>query len=71
MLQTFKENEYRQSILLDIINDNQFENDCDFYIILKNPLNGTSLGDPNITRVTIVDDDGNSILMFAVPTILH
>ncbi|KAK3096603.1 hypothetical protein FSP39_001609 [Pinctada imbricata] len=54
---TFKENEFKQTISVEIINDNQFENDCDFYLILKNPVNGASLGDPSITRVTIVDDD--------------
>lgn len=58
IFQTFKDTEYRQTITLDIINDNQFENDCDFYVILKNATNGTSLGDPSVTRITVVDDDG-------------
>ncbi|XP_062616648.1 sodium/calcium exchanger 2-like isoform X6 [Saccostrea cucullata] len=64
---TFKDTEYRQSITLDIINDNQFENDCDFYVILKNATNGTSLGDPSVTRVTIVDDDEPGEFQFESP----
>ena len=61
-LQTCKDTEYRQSITIHIINFNQFENDCDFYAILKNTTNGTFLGDPSVTRITIVDDDGKFIL---------
>ena len=56
--QVFKENEYRKTIAVSIINDNQFENDVDFYIILKNPNGGSGLGDPSVARITIVDDDG-------------
>lgn len=40
------------------MNDNEFEPDTDFYIILKNPEGESGLGDPSITRVTIIDDDG-------------
>nr|XP_022330895.1 magnesium/proton exchanger 2-like isoform X6 [Crassostrea virginica] len=64
---TFKDTEYRQSITIDIINDNQFENDCDFYVILKNTTNGTSLGDPSVTRITIVDDDEPGEFQFEAP----
>ncbi|XP_061162803.1 sodium/calcium exchanger 2-like isoform X6 [Saccostrea echinata] len=64
---TFKDTEYRQSITIDIINDNQFENDCDFYLILKNATNGTSLGDPSVTRITIVDDDEPGEFQFESP----
>lgn len=53
----FKENEYKKTISVSIINDNQFENDVDFYIILRNPFGGSGLGDPSVARVTIVDDD--------------
>ena len=58
LFQVFKENEYKKTISVSIINDNQFENDVDFYIILKNPHGGSGLGDPSVARVTIVDDDG-------------
>ena len=57
-MQTFNENEYRKLITIPIINDNQYEADVDFYVILKNPTGGGGLGDPSIARVTIVDDDG-------------
>ena len=58
VLQVFKENEYKKSVSIPIINDNEFESDVDFYLILKNPEGGAGLGDPSIARVTIVDDDG-------------
>ena len=58
MLQVFKETEYRKTITIPIINDNQYEADVDFYVILKNPQGDAGLSDPNITRVTIIDDDG-------------
>ena len=57
-LQIFKETEYQKSFSVSIINDNQYEADVDFYIILKNPKGMSGLGDPSVTRVTIVDDDG-------------
>ncbi|XP_071964302.1 sodium/calcium exchanger 3-like isoform X2 [Antedon mediterranea] len=55
----FAEDESRKSISIPIINDNEYENDMEFYVILKNP-EGESvegLGDPSIARVTIIDDD--------------
>ena len=54
----FKENEYKKTIAINIVNDNQFESDVDFYVILKNPNGGSGLGDPSVARITIVDDDG-------------
>ncbi|XP_069137485.1 sodium/calcium exchanger 3-like isoform X2 [Argopecten irradians] len=64
---TFKENEFQKSITIPIINDQQFENDVDFYIILKNPNNGSNIGDPSVTRVTIVDDDEPGEFLFETP----
>ncbi|XP_060062808.1 sodium/calcium exchanger 2-like [Ylistrum balloti] len=64
---TFKENEFQKSITIPIINDQQFENDVDFYIILKNPNNGSNIGDPSVTRVTIVDDDEPGEFLFEQP----
>ncbi len=29
-----------------------------FFIILKNPSNTSGLGDPNVARVTIINDNG-------------
>lgn len=58
ILQTFTEEEYKKSITVPIINDNQYEADVDFYIVLKNPNGNSSIGDPSVSRVTIIDDDG-------------
>ena len=54
----FSESEYRKSITIPIINDMQYEADVDFYVILKNPSGEAGISDPNITRITIIDDDG-------------
>jgi len=47
---------------IPIINDNQFENDVTFYIVLKNAGGGAGIGDPSVAMVTIVDDDGKNIV---------
>ena len=57
-VQVFKENEYMKRICVPIINDDQYEADKDFYVFLKNPSSTSSIGDPSVTRVTIIDDDG-------------
>ena len=64
----FKETEWRKTISIPIVNDNQYESDMDFYLILKNPEGGASLGDPSVTRVTIIDDDGEFAIcqMFSI-----
>ena len=54
----FKETEYVKRIRVPIINDDQYEADKDFYVFLKNPSSTSSIGDPSVTRVTIIDDDG-------------
>ncbi|XP_030832703.1 sodium/calcium exchanger 2 isoform X2 [Strongylocentrotus purpuratus] len=53
----FTETEWRKTITVPIINDTQYEANMDFYIILKCPEGGGALGDPSVTRVTIIDDD--------------
>ncbi|XP_050401672.1 sodium/calcium exchanger 2 isoform X7 [Patella vulgata] len=63
----FKENEYKRTLLIPIINDNQYEADVDFYVILKNPKGGGGLGDPSVSRVTIVDDDEPGEFLFEEP----
>lgn len=61
----FKETEYCKTISITIINDNQYEADVDFYMLLKNPSSEAGLGDPSVTRITIIDDDGMLLpLMF-------
>ncbi|XP_046340936.1 sodium/calcium exchanger 2-like isoform X10 [Haliotis rufescens] len=61
---TFKENEYRKTFSIPIVNDNQYEADVDFYLILKNPQGQSGLGDPSVARVTIVDDDEPGEFLF-------
>ena len=65
-LKVFKETEWRKTITVPIVNDNQYESDMDFYLILKNPEGGAGLGDPSVTRVTIIDDDGKSMCVCLV-----
>lgn len=57
--QHFKETDYKKSISIPIIQDNQYTGNADFLVILKNPGNGAGLGFPSASRVNIVDDDGN------------
>ena len=54
----FKETEYKKTIAIPIIKDDQYDADVDFYVILKNPGGDSALGDPSVSRVTIIDDDG-------------
>ena len=51
------EEDFQQKICIPIINDNQYNPDTDFYVILKNTSGDAALGDPSVTRVTIIDDD--------------
>jgi len=55
--QIFTEKSFRETIRIPIINDNQYYPDTDFYVILKHPTGDAALGDPSVTRVTIIDDD--------------
>ena len=34
----------------------------DFYVILKNPVGSVELGEPNLARITIIDDDGKLLM---------
>ena len=58
--QTFQPSEYMKKIRVPIVNDDQYTADKDFYVFLKNPSANASVGDPSVTRVTIIDDDGAS-----------
>ena len=59
--QTFAEDEEKKSLSVPIINDNQYEADVDFYVILKNAAGTAGIGDPSVARITIIDDDGESV----------
>ncbi|XP_019615312.1 PREDICTED: sodium/calcium exchanger 3-like isoform X8 [Branchiostoma belcheri] len=65
----FKETEYRKKIKIPIINDQQYQSDKDFYVILKspNPREDAALGDPSVARVTIIDDDKPGNFVFEQP----
>ena len=56
-IQLFGDNDYEKQITIPVIDDNQFNPDTEFYVILKNPTGDAYLGDPSVTRVTIIDDD--------------
>ncbi|XP_013418432.1 sodium/calcium exchanger 2 isoform X2 [Lingula anatina] len=64
---TFAANEYCKTVTVPIVNDNQYEADVDFYVILKNPSAEAGLGDPSVARVTIIDDDEPGELTFEKP----
>ena len=57
----FTESDFVQKISVPIINDNQYNPDTDFYVILKNASGDASLGDPSVTRITIIDDDSKML----------
>ncbi|XP_035668339.1 sodium/calcium exchanger 3-like isoform X5 [Branchiostoma floridae] len=65
----FKETEYRKKIKIPIINDQQYQSDKDFYVILKSPAprEDAALGDPSVARVTIIDDDKPGNFVFEQP----
>ncbi|XP_077863706.1 sodium/calcium exchanger 3-like [Saccoglossus kowalevskii] len=64
----FKETEWKKTLSVPIVNDNQYESDMDFYVILKNPGGDAGLGDPSVTRVTIIDDDEPGEFSFEDPS---
>lgn len=61
MFQTFEAEETMKTVTIPIINDNDYEPDKEFYVILKNPDGEAALGDPSIARATIIDDDGKCL----------
>ncbi|CAD5124084.1 DgyrCDS12389 [Dimorphilus gyrociliatus] len=53
----FDPNDFQKKIPITVINDAQYEGNVDFYVLLKNAKGDAGIGDPNIARVTIIDDD--------------
>jgi len=45
--------------MITIMHRDGYALEKDFYVILKNPVGSVELGEPNLTRITIIDDDGN------------
>ncbi|XP_077988867.1 sodium/calcium exchanger 1-like [Glandiceps talaboti] len=64
----FKDTEWKKSLSIPIVNDNQYESDMDFYVILKNATGDSGLGDPSVCRVTIIDDDEPGEFSFEEPS---
>lgn len=60
----FAENEYKKTVTIPIIQDNQYTGNADFFILLKNPSSGAGIGDPSVGRVNIVDDDAPGEFQF-------
>ena len=46
-------------LTISIIHHEGYALEKDFYVILKNPVGSIELGEPNLARITIIDDDGN------------
>lgn len=55
----FNPGETRKSLAIEIIYHEGYAQEKDFYLLLKNPVGKTELGEPNLARITIIDDDGN------------
>ena len=53
---TFEEGEFRKHITVEVLDDDAFENDEDFFIVLEKP-SGCRLGRITKASVTILDDD--------------
>jgi len=70
----FAPGETRKELKVEIIDDNDFEDDEDFYLDLSNPRgeNPTTildLGETKSTKVMIVDDDDPGVLAFETDTL--
>ena len=49
-------------LAITIIHHDGYALEKDFYVILKNPAGSVELGEPNLARITIIDDDGNLLM---------
>ena len=59
IFQSFKPGDTKKMLTITIIHHGGYALEKDFYVILKNPVGSVELGEPNLTRITIIDDDGN------------
>ena len=55
----FNPGEIRKSLAITLNHCEGYALEKDFYVLLKNPVGKTELGEPNLARITIIDDDGN------------
>jgi len=56
---SFADSETSKTITVNIADDGNAENDETFTVDLSNPTGGATLGSPNSSTVTILDDDGD------------
>ena len=61
ILQTFKPGDAKQALTITLIHHEGYTQEKAFYVLLKNPMGKAELGEPNLTRITIIDDDGNDL----------
>ena len=67
---TIAKDKKEETIEIEIIDDDQWEPDEDFYVELQDPLTGERLaGEDTQCRVTIIDDDEPGVLAFEFPNI--
>ncbi|RMX37255.1 hypothetical protein pdam_00011391, partial [Pocillopora damicornis] len=54
---TFCPGETKKTLTITIVHHDGYALEKDFYILLKNPVGTAELGEPNLARITIIDDD--------------
>ena len=60
-MQTFKPGDTKKALTITLIHHEGYTQEKDFYVLLKNPMGKAELGEPNLARITIIDDDGNDL----------
>ena len=60
-MQTFKPGDTKKALTITLIHHEGYTQEKDFYVLLKNPVGKGELGEPNLARITIIDDDGNDL----------
>lgn len=54
---TFHPGETKKILTVTIVHHDGYALEKDFYVLLKNPVGTVELGEPNLARITIIDDD--------------
>ncbi|KAL9986334.1 hypothetical protein ACROYT_G000471 [Oculina patagonica] len=54
---SFMPGDTKKTLTVNIIHHEGYAMEKDFYVILKNPVGSAELGEPNLARITIIDDD--------------
>lgn len=54
---TFKPGDTKKALTITLIHHEGYTQEKDFYVLLKNPVGKAELGEPNLARITIIDDD--------------